>query len=213
MSNTWVTSDLHIGHDKAFLYEARGFGSIEEHDRALVENWNESVNPDDTVYVLGDVMLRHDAEDTDFSYGLSVLQKLQGKLVIIRGNHDSVNRIEKYKECSNVVSAGDAALYLDYPEVGKYHFYLSHYPTFISHERLKAMRAALINLYGHTHQKEKFYQGHPHMYCVCLDAHDMRPVLLNSIIKEIKLKSSAYFREKQEDDPGEKSKNIDIEIS
>lgn len=203
MGNIWVTSDLHIGHDRAFLYEARGFGSIEEHDRALVENWNELVDPEDTVYVLGDVMLRHSAEDTDFSYGLSVLQKLQGKLVIIRGNHDSVNRIEKYKECSNVVSAGDAALYLNYPGERRFQFYLSHYPTIISHGKLKAMTAALINLYGHTHQKEEFYQGHPYMYCVCLDAHEMRPVLLSSIIEEIRLKRSAYFQEKQEDDPEE----------
>lgn len=192
MGNIWVTSDLHIGHDKPFLYEPRGFGSIEEHDRALVDNWNELVDAGDTVYILGDVMLRHGIEDADFSYGLSVLQKLNGSLVIIRGNHDSMNRIEKYKGCSNVVSAGDAALYLNYPEVGSYHFYLSHYPTLISHKILKPLKAAIINLYGHTHQKEKFYQDHPYMYCVCLDAHDMKPVLLDSIIEEIKLKKSAY---------------------
>ncbi|MCM1535988.1 MAG: metallophosphoesterase family protein [Clostridium sp.] len=195
MGNIWVTSDLHIGHDKAFLYEPRGFGSIEEHDKALVDNWNESVSPDDTVYVLGDVMLRHNSEDTDFSYGLSVLQELNGSLVIIRGNHDSENRIEKYKRCNNVISAGDAALYLNYPGEGSYHFYLSHYPTLISHTKLKPLKAALINLYGHTHQKEKFYQGYPYMYCVCLDAHDMRPVLLDSVIEEIRLKRSAYCEE------------------
>lgn len=192
MGNIWITSDLHIGHSKPFLYEPRGFGSIEEHDKALVDNWNELVDAGDTVYVLGDVMLKHGIEDIDFSYGLSVLQKLNGSLVIIRGNHDSVNRIEKYKGCSNVVSAGDAALYLNYPEVGSYHFYLSHYPTLISHKKLKSIKAAIINLYGHTHQKERFYQDHPYMYCVCLDAHDMKPVLLDSIIEEIKLKKSAY---------------------
>lgn len=195
MSNTWVTSDLHIGHDKAFLYGERGFESIEEHDRALLEHWNELVKPDDRVYVLGDVMLKHNSEDTDFSYGLSVLQRLNGRLVIIRGNHDSADRIEKYKACGNVVSAGEAALYLNYPEVGSYHFYLSHYPTLISHGKLKTMKSALINLYGHTHQKEKFYQGYPYMYCVCLDAHAMRPVLLDTVIEDIKLKRSAYCQE------------------
>ena len=198
MSNTWVTSDLHIGHDRAFIYEARGFGSIEEHDRALVDNWNELVKPDDTVYVLGDIMIKHNSEDNDFSYGLSVLQKLNGNLIIIRGNHDTLNRIEKYRGCSNVVSAGDAALYLNYPEVGSYHFYLSHYPTLVSHEKLKLLKTAIINLYGHVHSKEKFYQGHPYMYCVCLDAHDMRPVLLDSIIEEIKSKLS-YCVDAQED--------------
>lgn len=199
VSNIWVTSDLHIGHDKSFLYEPRGFESIEEHDRTLLENWNELVNANDTVYVLGDVMLRHNLDDTDFSYGLSVLQKLNGRLVIIRGNHDSVNKIEKYKGCGNVVSAGDAALYLNYPEKGSYHFYLSHYPTLVFRKKLKPLKTAIINLYGHIHQKEKFYQGYPYMYCVCLDAHDMRPVLLDSIIEEIKVKRSAYCEAEQED--------------
>ncbi|MCM1048541.1 MAG: metallophosphoesterase family protein [Clostridiales bacterium] len=192
MGNTWVTSDLHIGHNKPFLYEPRGFKSIEEHDRALVKNWNELINADDTVYVLGDVMLKHGLEDTDFSYGLSVLQELNGRLIIIRGNHDSVNKIEEYKGCSNVISAGEAALYLNYPEVGSYHFYLSHYPTLISGKKLKSLKTALINLYGHTHQKEKFYQEYPYMYHVGLDAHDMRPVLLDCVIEDIRIKRSAY---------------------
>lgn len=61
-----------------------------------------------------------------------------------------------------------------------------------AYKKLKPLKTAIINLYGHVHSKEKFYQGHPYMYCVCLDAHDMRPVLLDSIIEEIRLKKSAY---------------------
>lgn len=192
MSKIWVTSDLHIGHNKEFVYSARGFNSIEEHDRILVKNWNFLVDDADTVYVLGDVMLKHSLEDDEFSYGLSVLKQLNGKLIIIRGNHDSEAKIEKYKTCNNVLDAGAAALYLNYPEIGSYHFYLSHYPTLVSHEKLKPIKTALLNLYGHTHQREHFYNEHPYMYCVCLDAHDMKPVLLNQVIEEIKQKKFAY---------------------
>ena len=43
------------------------------------------------------------------------------------------------------------------------------------------------------HQKERFYEGHPYMYCACLDAHELRPVLLDdNIIEEIKLQKSLY---------------------
>ena len=100
----------------------------------------------------GDVLLKHNLEDDDFSYGLSILKQLKGKLVIIRGNHDTKSKLEKYKNCDNVIKAGDAALYFNYPEVGSYHFYLSHYPTLISHGKLKPIKTAIINLYGHTHQ-------------------------------------------------------------
>ena len=192
MERVWITSDLHIGHNKEFLYKGRDFYNIEEHDMTLVRNWNELVSMEDTVYILGDVMLKNNLQDTDFSYGISILKKLNGKLIIIRGNHDTKGKIERYRECENVIEAGAAALYLDYPEIGSYHFYLTHYPTLISHKRLKHMKTALINIYGHTHQQEHFYNGHPYMYCVCMDAHDMKPVLLDDIIEEIKMKKSEY---------------------
>lgn len=51
MNNIWITSDLHIGHNKEFLYGNRGFASSEKHDKALVENWNKLVQEDDIVYV------------------------------------------------------------------------------------------------------------------------------------------------------------------
>lgn len=192
MSRIWITSDLHIGHNRDFIYKDRGFETVKQHDDALVENWNRLVETDDVVYILGDVMMKHNLQDGDFSYGLSILEKLNGRLIIIRGNHDSEGKIERYKSCHNVVSAGDAALYLNYPAQGSYHFYLTHYPTLVSHKKLKPVKTALLNLYGHTHQTEHFYEGHPYMYCVCLDAHELKPVLLDDIIEEIKRKKSAY---------------------
>jgi len=193
MSKVWITSDLHIGHNREFVYVERGFENIEEHDETLLRNWNELVDDNDTVYILGDVMLKHNLQDDEFSYGISILKKLKGKLIIIRGNHDSEGKIELYKDCENVIRAGDAALYLNYPEIGSYHFYLSHYPTLVSHKKLKQMKTALINLYGHTHQEERFYNDHPYMYCVCMDAHDMKPVLLDDIIEEVRIKKLNYI--------------------
>lgn len=188
MSKVFITSDLHIGHNKDFVYQYRGFNNIAEHDETLVSNWNRLVGADDVVYILGDVMIKHNPQDNDFAYGISVLEKLNGKLTIIRGNHDSDNKIQRYITCQNVVNAGDAALYLKYPAIGGYRFYLSHYPTLVSHKISGPMKAALINLFGHTHQKEHFYNNYPYMYCVCMDAHEMKPVLLDDIIEEIKIK-------------------------
>ena len=38
MDNIYITSDLHFGHQQSFLYEPRGFNSIEEHDKVIIEN-------------------------------------------------------------------------------------------------------------------------------------------------------------------------------
>ena len=57
MSQIYFTSDLHLCHDRGFIYEPRGFNSIEEMNNAIVENWNSIVTNEDNVFILGDLML------------------------------------------------------------------------------------------------------------------------------------------------------------
>ena len=45
-----------------------------------------------------------------------------------------------------------------------------------------------LNLFGHTHQRDKFFEDRPYMYCVGLDANDNTPVLLDDIIERMKNK-------------------------
>ena len=179
----WFTSDTHFCHNKPFLYEPRGFKSIEEHDETIVRNWNSIVKPEDEVYHLGDVML------IDNEKGIKYLKSLNGKIHLILGNHCTDTRIELYKQCPNIVS-------IDYAKeikIGKNYFWLCHYPTITAnYDDNKPWAKHLINIYGHTHQTEKFYkiketlEINPYMYCVCLDAHNNRPVELNEIIEDIK---------------------------
>lgn len=179
----WFTSDTHFGHIKDFLWGPRGFNSIEEHDETIIKNWNELIAPEDEVYHLGDVMLN------DNEHGLECINHLNGKIHLIVGNHDTNTRIELYKQCPNIVS-------IDYAKeikIGKNYFWLCHYPTITAnYDDNKSWAKHLINIYGHTHQTEKFYKVkeiseiNPYMYCVCLDAHNNRPVELNEIIEDIK---------------------------
>ena len=53
----FCTSDLHLGHDKDFVVQARGFETVEEMNAEIIRRWNERVYPDDDVYVLGDLTL------------------------------------------------------------------------------------------------------------------------------------------------------------
>ena len=66
----------------------------------------------------------------------------------------------------------------------KYRFYLSHYPTYTANYDDDKSHP-LINLYGHTHQKEKFFNNNPYMYNVALDAHNCTPISIDDIIKDI----------------------------
>ena len=53
----YFTSDLHFYHDKDFIWQARGFKSIDEMNAEIVRRWNKIITADDYVYILGDLTL------------------------------------------------------------------------------------------------------------------------------------------------------------
>jgi calcineurin-like phosphoesterase family protein len=81
----WFTADLHFGHKNIITYEtARSiYKTVEEMDEAIVNNWNNLVHPNDTVYLLGDVSMCGTPRT------LELLTALQGHIHLIKGNHDS----------------------------------------------------------------------------------------------------------------------------
>lgn len=180
MKKIWITADLHFGHSKPFLYEPRGFSSIEEHDKTIIKNWNSIVNSEDEVFILGDLMLN------DNEHGIECLRQLNGHLNILRGNHETDNRWELYATLSNVNLLGWAQM-LKYH---KYYFYLSHYPTIINnYDADQPLKTRIINLCGHSHNKDPFCDKDKGLIYHCeLDAHSNYPILLDNIIKEIKEK-------------------------
>lgn len=180
MSKIFVTSDLHFGHDREFLWGPRGFKSSIEHDEAVIRNWNSVVEPEDTVYVLGDIMLG------DNKHGIECMRRLNGHIHLIRGNHDTDHRwYEVYRTIGDNIRFGGCAELIHYR---KYHFYLSHFPTMTGNLEKESLHQMTLNLFGHTHSKDKFYEDRPYMYNVSLDANNNTPVLLDDIIEHMKEK-------------------------
>lgn len=177
MSETWITSDLHLCHEPAFVWEPRGFKSCEEMNDAIVERWNSIVKPDDMVFLLGDITLNNTPK------GVKLFKKLNGTISIIWGNHDTLARQKEFENLPNVIILG-------YAHCFKYHnlsLYLSHYPTLTANYDEKYLSQHVINLHGHTHQQANFlYPNNPFMYHVGVDSHNCYPVNLDEIIVEIK---------------------------
>jgi len=145
MGDIWVTSDLHLFHDKGFLYEPRGFNSVYDMNDAIITNWNKLVKPNDDVYVLGDCVLNNNEA------GVRLMKSLVGNIHIIIGNHDSDQRLTMYNECYNVVEIEFAQRL----KVGNWRFYLTHYPTLVGdYDDAKAPTRQLYNLCGHTHTSD-----------------------------------------------------------
>ena len=111
-------ADTHFGHENALAFDNRPFKTIEEHDRALTENWNNAVGPEDEVFVLGDISW-HNATKTN-----EILRALNGKKHLIVGNHDK--RLLKNREFQSLFLEIADYKELTFPQ-GK-GIVLSHYP-------------------------------------------------------------------------------------
>lgn len=75
-------SDMHLGHTAVIKMDNRPFSSIEEMDKVLIKNWNEKVEKNDIVYILGDFCWGKEEE------WYRRLSALKGEKVLIKGNHD-----------------------------------------------------------------------------------------------------------------------------
>lgn len=177
----WISSDYHLFHDREFLYAPRGFANVNDMTQQIVINHNSVINKDDDVYLLGDLLL---GGPNSLETGIKLLSHLNGKLHLVRGNHDSNKRWDAYKNLPNVVEMANA-IYLDY---NKYHFYLSHYPTITSNNDYdKSLKARLLNLCGHSHTKDKWADIEKgYIYHCELDCHNNSPVSIDNIIQDFK---------------------------
>lgn len=84
MSHTWFTADNHFGHKGIlkFCPNTRPFQNLEEMEESMIDIWNATVRPRNHVWILGDLSF-YGAQKT-----LSILQRLNGILHLVKGNHD-----------------------------------------------------------------------------------------------------------------------------
>lgn len=169
---TWFTSDLHFNHNKEFLFKPRGFNSVEDMNEAIISRFNSLVGMDDTVFILGDIMLTKN--------DISLLRRLKGWKYIILGNHDTDNRIDLYSGVWDVCDIERAAVVKF--KGTKDLFYLSHYPALTGNPN---DHHSTFSIHGHTHSQNKFSE-HPLTYNVAVDAHNCEPVLAARMIMELK---------------------------
>lgn len=171
----YITSDTHFNHDRQFIYNPRGYKTCEKMNQVQIEKWNHTIKKNDIVYMLGDFFL---SDNLDFVK--QTLSKLNGKIHLIIGNHDTQSKLELYEQCPNIVEI----VWATQIEYKGRKFYLSHYPT-LTADLNSNPDNCVFNLYGHTHSKEKFFEDRPYMYNVAVDAHNGTPVSIEEIYNDV----------------------------
>lgn len=156
--NTFLSADLHLGHRGVTLFrdhegrKIRPWDDVESMDEALIANWNEVVQPNDKVYLLGDLVINRRA----LSQGL----RLNGRKTLIMGNHDTF-RTQEYLDAGFTAVRG--AVELD-------NMILTHIP--VHPGQLDRYRA---NVHGHLHNVSL---PDPRYLCVSVEQTGFRPVSL-----------------------------------
>ena len=180
MSEIFLTSDWHFNHDKDFIWKTRGFSSVQEMNETIISKYNSVVKENDIVYCLGDCGLGGTGQEA-LNQLKEYIERLNGTIIIIRGNHCTDKRVELYRQCKNVQQVEIATIF----KYKDYHFYLSHYPTLTGNFEKKSLKQTILNLYGHTHQTTNFYEPYTNMYHVGVDSHNCYPVNIDTILIEL----------------------------
>ena len=175
--HTFFTSDTHFNHANIIRLCNRPFRNVEEMNETIVANWNETVGENDTVFHLGDFCLGGAAEWTKF------LDRLNGKIYLILGNHDLKNIRQGFLGRFEHVAMQMRI------EIGKRKIYLCHYPFLCFEGGYKDV----WQLFGHVHTRKsntgidagRLQYLYPTQYDVGVDNNGFRPVAYEQVRSRI----------------------------
>ncbi len=157
----FFTSDTHFGDPRALRFDHRPFPDLDAHDAALVERWNATVCPHDTVWHLGDFALGPPPERVR-----ALLDALQGEKHLITGNNDGPATLA-------LPGWASVSAYAELTVEGTV-LVLCHY----AFRTWNAMGRGSVNLHGHSHGA---LRPQTRQYDVGVDVWDFTPVTLEQI--------------------------------
>lgn len=136
MTKTWLISDTHFGHHNVYKFTDSRTGerirlwadNADDGDQIMRDEWNAKIRPNDKVYHLGDVAIPR--------RGLKMMDGLNGRKVLLRGNHDIFKMKDYVPYFDDILGTHKIA-----------DIVMSHYP--IHRESIPPWCKGIIH--GHTH--------------------------------------------------------------
>ena len=168
----FFTADQHLGHANIIHHCNRPFSSVDDMDDMLLENWNNCVGQNDTVYILGDLFFRNIVPAQEY------LQRMSGKKHLIIGNHDKdwMKRIDLasyFLSVSYMAEINDSSRKLT----------LCHYPMM----SWNSIKKGSYMIHGHIHNNTdaEFFSlicSMPNLLNAGIDINNYRPVAFNELL-------------------------------
>lgn len=162
-------ADIHFFHPRIIDECNRPYKSLKEMHNDIILQWNRKVGKNDMVYILGDVASI--SKEEDMVDMINILKVLNGKKILIVGNHDRES-IKNFKFRKCFVDIKDYCRVYD--EGRK--VVLLHFPM----EFWEGDKKGVIHLHGHTHKDS--INKKPNRYNVGVDVMGYVPKTLTEII-------------------------------
>ena len=157
---TFFTADTHFGHGACRALYRRPFTDTPAMDAALIENWNATVAPGDTVWHLGDFAVNHPDP-------AGLLAALHGTKHLLAGNNDppAVRALPGWASVEGLREA----------EADGRRLTLCHYAL----RSWNGQAKGALDLHGHSHGRLKPL---PRQFDVGVDARGFRPVTVAELL-------------------------------
>lgn len=162
--NVFLISDLHLFHKNIIEFEERPFNNVYDMHETIIKNWNNRVTNNDKVFILGDLTFGKKEPSK------AIVERLNGKLYLIKGNHDNKSN-QWYRD-------------IGIDEISEFPTLIHDY-YLLSHEPMLYLKDPMINCFGHVHNSPNFPTFTTHSVCVCAERWNYTPVSLFSITHNI----------------------------
>jgi len=174
----YFTSDLHLGHNNIIKLCNRPFTSLEEMDRTIIQNINNTVYERDTLYIIGDLIYKSSKDPIEY------IKQIKCKKVLILGNHDTWYHKDPTlynKYFQEVTQYLDRAI--DGRRVIMFHYPILEWQGYHSNN--------CYHIYGHTHSdflynkesaQRKLVESEPRMFNATVDRNQFKPQTLEQLI-------------------------------
>lgn len=154
------------------------FSNVDEMNETMIREWNESVSPEDQVFILGDVAF------LPAGRAVEMLKRMNGSKILIEGNHDrKLVKDSGFRKCFSEIHQ-----YLRYKH-GEQLIIMFHFPIF-DHDQ--AARGSIM-LHGHRHGNPTGLDGR--IMDVGFDATGKIVSDLDNIVKDMQSVKSMYHHD------------------
>lgn len=160
-------SDTHFGDERIIRYENRPFEGAAQMGQTIIERWNSRVSDEDIVFHLGDFSSLSREENRE------ILSRLNGKKILVMGNHDSHFSPLQWQEQGFYLA-------VDYPIIYREFFMLSHQPMYV------CANMPYGNIFGHVHANPSYRDYSSQSFCVCCERVDYTPIEFGELWNKMK---------------------------